>query len=101
MRKTMAFTGAMVAVVAILATGPRAFAASVNPVPPGWLVAPGGAQSAGVGFCIDQVAQHPDYMGASSLGAAMSVSATSGPGNVPAMIDDTRYPLCGGPGSGE
>ena len=78
-----------------------ASAASVNTTPPGWLTAPGGSQSHGLGFCWSQVAQHPEYVGASHLGALAHEIAQSGPGAMATMHDEARYPVCGGPGSGE
>lgn len=86
----------------LLASAGTAMAASVNVIPPGWLTAPGGANSAGVGFCLSQVAQNPDAIeGVPNFGTAVRGIASEGPGAVAAKIDEARYPLCGGPGSGE
>lgn len=69
-------------------------------VPPGWLIAPGGANSSGVGFCLSQVAQDPEgTAGASSLGELVRAIAPSGA--VPGVLTDSRYPVCGGPGAVE
>jgi len=92
-------------VIVPLAAGGALLALSASPalaIPPGWAVAPGGANSNGAGFCLSQVAQDPEgTAGTSSLGELVRESATSGPGAVPSAIADIRYPLCGGPGSGE
>ena len=93
-------TAALAGAVVALGAG-TAHAASVNPVPPGWLTAPGGAGSQGLGFCWSQVAQHPEYIGATSFGAGVHQIASSAPGALPQLADQDRYPLCGGPGSGE
>jgi hypothetical protein len=47
------------------------------------------------------VAQHPEYIDATSFGAAAHQLAASAPGAMTALMDEARYPLCGGPGSGE
>lgn len=101
MRKTLTIAGSALAALAVLTTTPDAHAASVNVIPPGWETAHGGANSAGVGFCLSQVAQHPEYDDVSNFGTAVSSVAAEGPGAVATKIDTARYPLCGGPGSGE
>ena len=92
-------------VIISLAAGGAVLALSASPaaaIPPGWTVAPGGANSNGAGFCLSQVAQDPQgTAGTSSLGALVREFATSGSGAVPSAIADVRYPLCGGPGSEE
>jgi hypothetical protein len=77
-----------------------AHAASVNVVPPGWFVAQGGAGSQGVGFCLSQVAQHPEYDGVDHFGQAVSGINAEDPGSVVGHLSHARYPECGGPGSG-
>lgn len=95
-------------VLAGAATALLGFAGNANAVgyptdlPPGWFQAQGGANSQGVGFCLNQVARDPQGIdGVPSLGAAVSSIAAQGPGAVAGKIDETRYPLCGGPGAGE
>jgi hypothetical protein len=75
-------------------------AAPAAAVPSGWLIAPGGANSSGTGFCLSQLAQDPEgTAGASSLGEVVRAVAPSGA--VPGVLNDVRYPVCGGPGAGE
>ena len=92
-------------IIVTFAAGAAMLALSAAPaaaVPPGWLTAPGGANSNGVGFCLSQVAQDPEgTAGTSSLGELIRGTATSGAGAVPSALTDVRYPTCGGPGSGE
>jgi hypothetical protein len=82
-----------------LAASP-AQAASVNVIPPGWEQAHGGSSSQGAGFCLSQVAQHPEYAGVAHFGEAVSGLNATDPGSVVDQIISSRYPLCGGPGSG-
>ena len=92
-------------VTVILAAEAAMVALSASPaaaVPSGWLIAPGGANSSGAGFCLSQVAQDPERTaGVSSLGQVIRGAATSGAGAVPGALADVRYPVCGGPGSGD
>ena len=104
MNRTLAralVTASVVAAGPLVLGGAPANAASTNPVPPGWLTAPGGSSSSGLGFCWSQVAQHPEYVGTTSFGAGVHQIATSAPGALPGLADQDRYPLCGGPGSGQ
>jgi|1185.fasta_scaffold1614901_1 hypothetical protein len=83
-------------VTTILALGPvlipsQATAASTT----------GGTRSHGLGFCIRALAQDPSLAGADHFGTAVAATATSGPGAVPAALEDIRYPVCGGPGAVE
>src|SRR3954447_5701221 len=70
--------------------------------PPGWETAAGGHNSNGAGFCVSQVARDPENtVGTSSFGELVRATATSGPGAVPAELENVRYPTCGGPGAAE
>jgi hypothetical protein len=93
----------LVSLIAMMALATVAWtAAPAAAVPPGWLTAPGGANSNGLGFCLSQVAQDPEgTVGASSLGEAAQGVATSSPGAIPILFNDVRYPVCGGPGAGD
>jgi hypothetical protein len=82
-----------------LAAAP-AHAASVNAIPPGWSQAQGGSSSAGVGFCLSQVAQHPEYDGVDHFGQAVSGINAEAPGSVVEHLAHARYPECGGPDAG-
>ena len=75
-------------------------AASVNTTPPGWFQAHGGSSSEGVGFCLSQVAQYPEYDGVDHFGAAVSGLNAEDPGSVADHLAHARYPVCGGPDSG-
>lgn len=96
--KALAVTAGAATTLLINATS--ASAANVNPIPPGWYVADGGANAQGVGFCLSQVAQNPEEIdGVPNFGAAVTSIAADGPGAVATKIDEARYPLCGGPGA--
>jgi hypothetical protein len=75
-------------------------AASVNTNPPGWFQAHGGSSSEGVGFCLSQVAQHPEYDGVAHFGQAVSGINAEAPGSVVDHLAHARYPECGGPDAG-
>ena len=61
----------------------------------------GGTRSHGLGFCIRAIAQDPSLIGVDNLGEEVAGTATSGPGVVPAALEEIRYPTCGGPGAVE
>jgi hypothetical protein len=90
----------LIATMGLAAVGWTAASAAADDIPPGWERAPGGANSHGMGFCLSQEAQDPEG-GLSSLGEEVREIAKSGPGAVPRALPEARYPVCGGPGSGE
>ena len=85
---------------ALTAALTAAIAHPAGALPAGFNIAPGGANSNGVGFCLSQVAQDPlGTVGQPSLGAGIHQIANSAPGAVSAGIAGDRYPTCGGPGT--
>jgi hypothetical protein len=100
-RKALATAAATpLLLVGLSLAGAPAHAASVNVIPPGWLLAHGGSSSQGVGFCLSQVAQHPEYDGVDHFGQAVSAINADAPGSVVEHLAHARYPECGGPDSG-